>query len=33
MLPQLYADRVKTWAGWQDLAVEEHGPLRPAPAF
>ncbi|MGW0808285.1 SDR family NAD(P)-dependent oxidoreductase [Nonomuraea sp. NPDC002799] len=25
MLQQVYADRLKTWAGWQDLAVEAHG--------
>lgn len=22
MLPQVYAERLKTWADWQDLAVE-----------
>ena len=25
MLPQVYADRLKTWADWQDLAVEAQG--------
>jgi hypothetical protein len=32
MRPQIYADRLKTWAGWKDLAVKERGPLRPAAA-
>jgi NAD(P)-dependent dehydrogenase (short-subunit alcohol dehydrogenase family) len=25
MLRQVYAERLKTWADWQDLAVEAHG--------
>ncbi|MEV7618283.1 hypothetical protein [Streptomyces sp. NPDC089799] len=25
MLPQVYADRLKTWADWQDLAIEAQG--------
>ncbi|MEO3810999.1 SDR family NAD(P)-dependent oxidoreductase [Sphaerisporangium sp. B11E5] len=25
MLQQVYADRLKTWADWQDLAAEAHG--------
>ncbi|GAA3618580.1 SDR family NAD(P)-dependent oxidoreductase [Nonomuraea rosea] len=25
MLPQVYADRLKTWADWGDLSVEAHG--------
>ncbi|MEV7522589.1 SDR family oxidoreductase [Streptomyces sp. NPDC091371] len=25
MLPQVYADRLKTWADWQDVAVEAQG--------
>ncbi|MFJ8016749.1 SDR family oxidoreductase [Streptomyces sp. NPDC096339] len=25
MLPQVYADRLKTWADWQDIAVEAQG--------
>ncbi|MFC9293887.1 SDR family NAD(P)-dependent oxidoreductase [Streptomyces sp. NPDC057011] len=25
MLPQVYTDRLKTWADWQDLAVEAQG--------
>ena len=25
MLPQVYAERLKTWADWQDLAVEAQG--------
>ncbi len=27
MLQQVYADRLKTWADWQDLSVEAHGHL------
>lgn len=27
MLQQVYADRLKTWADWQDLSAEAHGPL------
>ena len=27
MLQQAYADRLKTWADWQDLSVEAHGNL------
>jgi hypothetical protein len=27
MLKQVYADRLKTWADWQDLAAAAHGPL------
>jgi NAD(P)-dependent dehydrogenase (short-subunit alcohol dehydrogenase family) len=27
MLQQVYADRLKTWADWQDLSVEAHGKL------
>ncbi|GAA2278237.1 SDR family NAD(P)-dependent oxidoreductase [Nonomuraea roseoviolacea subsp. roseoviolacea] len=27
MLQQVYADRLKTWADWQDLAAEAHGGL------
>ena len=29
MLQQVYADRLKTWADWQDLSVEVHGMLDP----
>ncbi|GAA0937479.1 SDR family NAD(P)-dependent oxidoreductase [Nonomuraea longicatena] len=25
IVPQVYADRLKTWADWNDLAVEAHG--------
>jgi hypothetical protein len=25
MLQQAYADRLKTWADWQDLSVAAHG--------
>jgi NAD(P)-dependent dehydrogenase (short-subunit alcohol dehydrogenase family) len=25
MIQQVYADRLKTWADWQDLSVEAHG--------
>ena len=32
MLQQVYADRLKTWADWQDLAVEAHGHTPAAPA-
>ncbi|MFF9625113.1 SDR family NAD(P)-dependent oxidoreductase [Streptomyces griseosporeus] len=32
MLPQVYAERLKTWADWQDLSAKAHGPLPPAPA-
>ncbi|MER7754133.1 SDR family NAD(P)-dependent oxidoreductase [Kitasatospora sp. NPDC097643] len=28
MLQQVYTDRLKTWADWQDLAVEAHGQSR-----
>jgi hypothetical protein len=32
MRPQIYADRLKTWAGWQNLAAKKRGPLpRPRP--
>ncbi|MGP3960991.1 SDR family NAD(P)-dependent oxidoreductase [Nonomuraea sp. 3N208] len=27
MLQQVYADRLKTWADWQDLSAEAHGKL------
>ncbi|NJP93135.1 SDR family NAD(P)-dependent oxidoreductase [Nonomuraea sp. FMUSA5-5] len=27
MLQQVYADRLKTWADWQDLSAQAHGPL------
>ncbi|MBE3011949.1 SDR family NAD(P)-dependent oxidoreductase [Microbispora sp. NEAU-D428] len=27
MLQQVYADRLKTWADWQDLSMEAHGNL------
>ncbi|MFB4268470.1 SDR family NAD(P)-dependent oxidoreductase [Nonomuraea sp. GTA35] len=27
MLQQVYADRLKTWADWQDLSAEAHGTL------
>jgi NAD(P)-dependent dehydrogenase (short-subunit alcohol dehydrogenase family) len=27
MIQQAYADRLKTWADWQDLSVEAHGKL------
>ncbi|MEU0567321.1 SDR family NAD(P)-dependent oxidoreductase [Nonomuraea sp. NPDC005983] len=27
MLQQVYADRLTTWAGWQDLSAEAHGNL------
>jgi hypothetical protein len=27
MLQQVYADRLKTWADWQDLSAEAHGGL------
>jgi NAD(P)-dependent dehydrogenase (short-subunit alcohol dehydrogenase family) len=27
MLQQVYADRLKTWAEWQDLSMEAHGQL------
>ncbi|MEV8530769.1 SDR family NAD(P)-dependent oxidoreductase [Streptomyces sp. NPDC051211] len=30
MLQQAYADRLKTWADWQDLSVEAHGNLHRA---
>jgi hypothetical protein len=32
MLRQVYAERLKTWADWQDLAVEAHGHTPAAPA-
>ncbi len=25
IIRQVYADRLKTWADWQDLSVESHG--------
>jgi hypothetical protein len=32
LLQQTYADRLKTWADWQDLSAEAHGnlPLPPS---
>ncbi|MCP2351914.1 hypothetical protein HD595_008036 [Nonomuraea roseoviolacea subsp. carminata] len=27
---QGYADRLRTWAGWQDLSAEAQGALAPA---
>ncbi|MEO3795545.1 SDR family NAD(P)-dependent oxidoreductase [Nonomuraea sp. B10E15] len=27
MVQQAYADRLKTWADWQDLSAQAHGPL------
>jgi hypothetical protein len=27
IIRQVYADRLKTWAEWQDLSVEAHGKL------
>jgi NAD(P)-dependent dehydrogenase (short-subunit alcohol dehydrogenase family) len=27
MIQKVYADRLKTWADWQDLSAEAHGPL------
>jgi hypothetical protein len=27
MIQQVYADRLKTWADWQDLWAEAHGTL------
>ena len=27
MLQQVYADRLKTWADWQDLSAQAHGNL------
>ncbi|WP_246081140.1 SDR family NAD(P)-dependent oxidoreductase [Nonomuraea mesophila] len=32
IVPQVYADRLNTWADWQDLAEEAHGHTRMAPA-
>ncbi|WP_433519639.1 SDR family NAD(P)-dependent oxidoreductase [Nonomuraea sp. CA-143628] len=32
MVQQVYADRLKTWADWQDLAVEAHGRTSATPA-
>ncbi|MEU0568728.1 SDR family NAD(P)-dependent oxidoreductase [Nonomuraea sp. NPDC005983] len=32
MIPQIYADRLKTWADWQDLSMEAHGHTPAAPA-
>ncbi|XVQ07525.1 SDR family NAD(P)-dependent oxidoreductase [Spirillospora sp. CA-255316] len=32
ILPQVYADRLKTWADWHDLAAEAHGHTPAAPA-
>ncbi|MFC4114410.1 SDR family NAD(P)-dependent oxidoreductase [Nonomuraea zeae] len=29
MLQQVYADRLKTWADWQDLSAQAHGRLDP----
>jgi hypothetical protein len=29
MLQQVDADRLKTWADWQDLSVEAHGTFDP----
>jgi NAD(P)-dependent dehydrogenase (short-subunit alcohol dehydrogenase family) len=29
MLQQVYADRLKTWADWQDLSAQAHGNLDP----
>ncbi|NBF00287.1 SDR family NAD(P)-dependent oxidoreductase [Nonomuraea sp. KC401] len=31
MLQQVYADRLKTWAGWQDLSAQAHGTPEPQP--
>lgn len=28
LIQQAYADRLKTWADWQDLSIEAHGPLQ-----
>jgi NAD(P)-dependent dehydrogenase (short-subunit alcohol dehydrogenase family) len=33
MLQQAYADRLKTWADWQDLSVEAHGRLDQEASF
>lgn len=30
MIQQAYADRLKTWADWQDLSAEAHGNLTAA---
>jgi hypothetical protein len=27
MIQKVYADRLKTWADWQDLSAEAHGRL------
>ncbi|WP_336207072.1 SDR family NAD(P)-dependent oxidoreductase [Nonomuraea sp. LPB2021202275-12-8] len=32
IVPQVYADRLNTWADWHDLAEEAHGHTRMAPA-
>lgn len=32
IVSQVYADRLKTWADWQDLSAEAHGPTSEAPA-
>ncbi|MEU4222653.1 SDR family NAD(P)-dependent oxidoreductase [Nonomuraea sp. NPDC026600] len=32
ILQQVYADRLKTWADWQDLSAEAHGHTPSAPA-
>ncbi|MER6949224.1 SDR family NAD(P)-dependent oxidoreductase [Nonomuraea sp. NPDC000554] len=32
ILQQVYADRLTTWADWQDLSVEAHGHTPAAPA-
>ncbi|MER7582125.1 SDR family NAD(P)-dependent oxidoreductase [Kitasatospora sp. NPDC097691] len=31
MLRQVYTDRLKTWADWEDLSLEAHGRSAPAP--
>ncbi|MFF4193350.1 SDR family NAD(P)-dependent oxidoreductase [Nonomuraea sp. NPDC001831] len=28
LIQQAYADRLQTWADWQDLSIEAHGPLQ-----
>ncbi|MEU7897692.1 SDR family NAD(P)-dependent oxidoreductase [Nonomuraea sp. NPDC049152] len=32
IVPQVYADRLKAWSDWQELAVEAHGHTPAAPA-
>ncbi|MEW2488659.1 SDR family NAD(P)-dependent oxidoreductase [Streptomyces sp. NPDC048411] len=32
VVQQVYTDRLKTWADWQDLSLEAHGHTPPAPA-